>query len=207
MKGSLGPRGAVPITRHGPDVKAMDIDRIRLAVADILDAVGEDSSREGLLDTPMRVARMYGELFDGLHRDPAQTLSAVFTEDHQEMVVVRDIPFYSMCEHHLLPFHGLAHFGYLPAGRIVGLSKIARLVECLSRRPQVQERLSGEIVDTFCQVLNPLGAGVVIEAEHLCMTMRGIKKPGSRMVTSALRGVFRDSAETRAEFLANVRAR
>ena len=121
------------------------------------------------------------------------------------MVVLRDIPFFSMCEHHLLPFHGVAHFGYLPNGHIVGVSKIARLVECLCRRPQVQERLSGQIVDTFCEVLQPLGAGVVMEAEHLCMTMRGIKKPGSRMVTSALRGVFRDSAQTRAEFLANVR--
>jgi GTP cyclohydrolase IA len=120
-------------------------------------------------------------------------------------VVLRDIPFYSMCEHHLLPFHGVAHFGYLPNGQIVGISKIARLVECLSRRPQVQERLAGQIVDIFCQELSPAGAGVVMEAEHLCMTMRGVKKPGSRMVTSALRGVFRDSPETRAEFLANVR--
>jgi GTP cyclohydrolase I len=148
---------------------------------------------------------MYAELFDGLHKDPASTLDAIFEEDHREMVIVRDIPFYSMCEHHLLPFHGLAHFGYLPDGRIVGLSKIARLVDCLSRRPQVQERLSGVIVDTFCEVLRPLGCGVVIEAEHLCMTMRGVRKPGSRMVTTALRGVFRDSAETRGEFLANIR--
>jgi GTP cyclohydrolase I len=148
---------------------------------------------------------MYAELFEGLHTDPADTLSTVFREDHQEMIIVRDIPFYSMCEHHLLPFHGFAHFGYLPNGRIVGLSKVARLVECLSRRPQVQERLAGQIVDTFCETLDPLGCGVVIEAEHLCMTMRGVKKPGSKMVTSALRGVFRDLPETRAEFLANVR--
>ena len=183
----------------------IDLARIEVAVRDILNAVGEEPSREGLRDTPRRVASMYQELFEGLHADPAATLSAIFSEDHREMVVVRDIPFYSMCEHHLLPFHGVAHFGYLPDGRIVGLSKIARLVDCLSRRPQVQERLSGEIVDIFCSVLRPLGAGVVIEAEHLCMTMRGIKKPGSRMVTSALRGVFRDCAETRAEFLANVR--
>ena len=183
----------------------IDIPRLTTAAHEILEAVGEDSSREGLLNTPLRVARMYAELFEGLHADPAATLSAIFAEDHQEMVVVRDIPFYSMCEHHLLPFHGVAHFGYLPSGRIVGLSKIARLVDCLSRRPQVQERLSGQIVDVFCEVLTPIGAGVVMEAEHLCMTMRGIKKPGSRMVTSALRGVFRDSAETRGEFLANVR--
>ncbi len=183
----------------------LDIQRLTAAAREVLEAVGEDPKREGLVDTPLRVARMYAELFEGLHADPASVLSAVFTEDHQEMVVVRDIPFYSMCEHHLLPFHGVAHFGYLPNGRIVGLSKIARLVDCLSRRPQVQERLSGQIVDIFCRVLDPMGAGVVMEAEHLCMTMRGIKKPGSRMVTSALRGVFRDSPETRAEFLANVR--
>ncbi len=188
--------------RTGAD--RMDLARIQAAMRDILLAIGEDPAREGLRDTPLRVARMYQELFSGLHEDPKATLSAAFSEPHQEMVVVKDVPFYSMCEHHLLPFHGVAHFGYLPDGKIVGLSKIARLVDCLSRRPQVQERLSGEIVDTFCEVMRPMGAGVVIEAEHLCMTMRGIKKPGSKMVTSALRGVFRDSAETRAEFLANV---
>jgi GTP cyclohydrolase I len=186
---------------------AVDLERLQDAARDILQAIGEDPDREGLRDTPLRMARMYAELFDGLHNDPADVLSAVFAEAHQEMIVLRDIPFYSMCEHHLLPFHGLAHFGYLPNGRIVGLSKIARLVECLSRRPQVQERLSSQIVDVFCQTLQPLGAGVVIEAEHLCMTMRGIKKPGSRMVTSALRGVFRDLGATRSEFLENVRSR
>ncbi len=186
--------------------RTLDHDRIERAIYDILEATGEDPWREGLRDTPARVARMYQELFGGLLSDPRDELSATFEEDHSEMVVVRDIPFYSMCEHHLLPFHGVAHFGYLPRGRIVGLSKIARLVEALSHRPQVQERLTGQIVDTFCEVLEPLGAGVMIEAEHLCMTMRGIKKPGSRMMTSALRGVFRD-AETRAEFLANVRQR
>ncbi len=186
--------------------REVDIPRINKAAREILEAVGEDPDREGLRDTPIRVARMYAELFDGLYSDPAEVLSAVFDEDHQEMVMVRDIPFYSMCEHHLLPFHGVAHFGYLPNGKIVGLSKIARLVDILSRRPQVQERLSSQVVDTFCSVLQPLGAGVVIEAEHLCMTMRGLKNPGSRMVTSAMRGVFRDRPETRAEFLANVRA-
>ena len=186
---------------------AFDGARIEHAVRDILTAVGEDPSREGLRDTPDRVARMYREIFSGLATDPRDELSATFEEDHSEMVIVRDIPFYSMCEHHLLPFHGVAHFGYLPNGRIVGLSKIARLVETLSRRPQVQERLTGQIADTFCEVLEPIGAGAVIEAEHLCMTMRGIKKPGSKMVTSALRGLFRDSPETRAEFLANVRQR
>jgi GTP cyclohydrolase I len=183
----------------------VDHDRIEGAVLDVLQAVGEDPMREGLRDTPARVARMYEEVFAGLWRDPRDELSAVFDEDHSEMVIVKDIPFYSMCEHHLLPFHGVAHFGYLPQGHIVGLSKIARLVETLSRRPQVQERLTGQIADIFCEVLQPLGAGVVVQAEHLCMTMRGIKKPGSKMVTSALRGAFRDSPETRAEFLANVR--
>lgn len=183
----------------------IDHPRIEQAVRDILEGVGEDPWREGLRDTPARVARMYHEIFTGLATDPRDELSATFEEDHSEMVVVRDIPFYSMCEHHLLPFHGVAHFGYLPNGRIVGLSKIARLVEALSRRPQVQERLTSQIADIFSEVLQPLGAGAVIEAEHLCMTMRGIKKPGSKMVTSALRGVFRDSAETRGEFLAIVR--
>jgi GTP cyclohydrolase IA len=183
----------------------VDHDRIEGAVLDVLQAVGEDPMREGLRDTPARVARMYEEVFAGLWRDPRDELSAVFDEDHSEMVIVKDIPFYSMCEHHLLPFHGVAHFGYLPQGHIVGLSKVARLVETLSRRPQVQERLTGQIADIFCEVLQPLGAGVVVQAEHLCMTMRGIKKPGSKMVTSALRGAFRDSPETRAEFLANVR--
>lgn len=193
------PQPAAPMS--GPD-----LERIERAMREILLAVGEDPDREGLLMTPSRVARMYQELFEGLHADPAETLSAVFTEGHREMVIVRDIPFYSMCEHHLLPFHGVAHFGYLPAGKIVGLSKIARLVDRLSRRPQVQERLTGLIADTFCDVLQPTGCGVVMEAEHLCMTMRGIKKSGSTMVTSALRGTFRDSSQTRAEFFANVRS-
>jgi GTP cyclohydrolase I len=184
----------------------VDTQRLAQAAGQILEAIGDDPSREGLRETPLRMARMYAELFEGLHMDPAATLSTVFHENHREMVIVRDIPFYSMCEHHLLPFHGVAHFGYLPDGRVVGLSKIARLVDCLSRRPQVQERLAGQVVDTFCEVLHPLGCGVVIQAEHLCMTMRGVRKPGSKMVTSALRGVFRDLPETRAEFLANVRA-
>lgn len=185
---------------------SVDLQRIEAAVREILLAVGENPEREGLLQTPARVARMYEELFEGLAHNPADTLSALFSEDHSEMVIVRDIPFYSLCEHHLLPFHGVAHFGYLPDGKIVGLSKIARLVDALSRRPQVQERLTGQIADTFCEALHPIGVGVVMEAEHLCMTMRGIKKSGSKMVTSALRGTFRDSAQTRAEFLQNVRA-
>lgn len=193
------------VLEHSGVTGSIDESRIRRAVREILEAAGEDPSREGLRDTPDRVARMYQELFVGLAEDPRDVLSATFEEDHSEMVVVRDIPFYSMCEHHLLPFHGVAHLGYLPNGRIVGLSKVARLVETASRRPQVQERLTSQIADTFCDVLGPLGAGVVLEAEHLCMTMRGIRKPGSKMLTSALRGTFRDAPATRAEFLANVR--
>lgn len=196
---------ALALTEMRPYADDVDVVGLQNAVSDMLSFIGEDPEREGLRDTPGRVARMYQELFAGLHCNPAAELSAIFAEDHHEMVVVRDISFYSMCEHHLLPFHGVAHVGYLPDGHIVGLSKIARLVDTLSRRPQVQERLTGQIADTLCQVLHPEGAGVVIEAEHLCMTMRGIKKPGARMVTSALRGVFRDSPETRAEFLSNVR--
>jgi GTP cyclohydrolase I len=198
---------ALALTPTPINSRRVDLPRIERAVRDILLAIGEDPSRDGLLDTPSRVARMYAEVFEGLHGDPSKVLSAVFQEDHQEMIIVRDVPFYSMCEHHLLPFHGVAHFGYLPKGSIVGLSKVARLVEALSRRPQVQERLTGQIADTFCETLHPAGVGVVIEAEHLCMTMRGVRKPGSKMITSALRGAFRDSPETRAEFLANVRRR
>lgn len=196
---------AMVMTPTSINSRRVDLARIERAVRDILLAIGEDPSRDGLLDTPARVARMYAEVFEGLQADPSDVLSAVFEEAHQEMIIVRDVPFYSMCEHHLLPFHGVAHFGYLPKGSIVGLSKVARLVEALSRRPQVQERLTGQIADTFCKTLHPAGVGVVIQAEHLCMTMRGIRKPGSKMITSALRGVFRDCAETRAEFLANVR--
>ena len=187
-------------------VSAFDTKAIEDAVSQLLRAVGVDPGREGLIGTPHRIAEMYQEILQGMYQDPREVLAVGFEENHQEMVIVRDIPFYSMCEHHLLPFHGMAHFGYLPDGKIIGLSKVARLVECLSRRPQVQERLAGQIVDTFCEKLHPLGCGVVIEAEHLCMTMRGVKKPGSKMVTSALRGVFRDLPETRAEFLAVVRA-
>ena len=197
---------ALALTQMRPYSGGVDVLRIENAVSDMLSCIGEDPEREGLRDTPARVARMYEELFAGMHCNPADELSAVFAENHHEMVVVRDIAFYSMCEHHLLPFHDVAHVGYVPDGHIVGLSKVARLVDTLSRRPQVQERLTGQIADTFAEVLRPAGVGVVIEAEHLCMTMRGIKKPGARMVTSALRGVLRDSPETRAEFLSNVRA-
>lgn len=174
--------------------------RIERAVAEILDAMGEDTGRQGLRDTPARVARAYAELFWGIGRDPGDELTAVFDSDHEEMVVVRDIPFYSVCEHHLLPFVGTAHVAYIPSGgRITGLSKLARCVESAARRPQVQERLTGQVADAIMRRLEPHGVLVVVEAEHLCMTMRGIRKPGSRAVTSAVRGEFMDDEKTRAE--------
>lgn len=187
-------------------VKQMDKNVIEQAVRSTLEAIGEDPSREGLVGTPRRIAEMYEELFSGLKEDPRELLEVGFDdENHHEMVIVRDIPFYSMCEHHLLPFHGVAHVGYIPQGRILGISKVARLVEMLARRPQVQERLTSQVADFLCEGgLRAKGAAVVIEAEHLCMTMRGIKKPGSRVVTSATRGSFREDARTRAEFFAIV---
>jgi GTP cyclohydrolase I len=178
---------------------------VRRAVEDLLAAIGVDAEREGLRDTPRRVAAMYKELFSGLGRDPREVLSVTFDEGHDEMVVVKDIPFYSTCEHHLIPFHGKAHVAYIPAGRIVGLSKLVRAVEILARRPQVQERLTCQLADAICDALKPQGAAVVIEAEHLCMSMRGIKKPGTLAVTSAMRGVFASCAATRAEFFAIIR--
>lgn len=182
---------------------------IEQAISDIIEAIGEDPQREGLRETPRRIAEMYEELFAGLKEDPSELLETWFDdEDHHEMVIVKDIPFYSMCEHHLLPFHGVAHVGYIPQGRILGVSKVARLVDILARRPQVQERLSTQIADFLCQGgLGALGAGVVIEAEHLCMTARGIKKPGSKVVTSATRGVFRDDPRTRAEFFSLIESK
>jgi GTP cyclohydrolase I len=175
---------------------------IEQAVRAIIEAIGEDQSREGLVDTPRRIAEMYAELFEGLGQDPREVLKVTFqAEKHQEMVILKDIPFYSMCEHHFLPFHGVAHIGYIPEGPIVGISKLARAVEILARRPQLQERLTSQIADAIMEVLEPTGVGVVIEAEHLCMTMRGIKKPGSVVVTSANRGLFRRRMVTRQEFL------
>lgn len=186
----------------------VDRQRIEAAVVEILQAIGEDPGREGLRETPRRIAAMYAELFSGLHRDPGEYLRVGFEEEqHHEMVVLKNIPFYSLCEHHLLPFHGVAHVGYVPNGRVVGISKVARVVETLARRPQVQERLTSQIADLLMDALQAKGSAVVIEAEHLCMTMRGVKKPGSRMVTSAMRGLFRDDARTRAEFLSLIRAR
>ena len=185
----------------------MDREKIMRAVRDILDAVGEDPQREGLVDTPRRVADMYEEIFAGLTSDPADHLRVGFEERHKEMIVLRDIPFNSICEHHLLPFVGKAHIGYIPAGRIVGLSKLARVVEGFAKRPQLQERLTSQIADAIDETLQPRGVGVVIEAQHFCMIVRGVKKPGSTMVTSATRGIFRTNPPTRAEFLSFVHQR
>jgi len=176
--------------------------KIEGAVRTIIAAIGENQSREGLVETPRRIAEMYSELFEGLSQDPREVLQVTFeAEKHHEMVILKDIPFYSLCEHHFLPFHGMAHIGYIPEGAIVGISKLARAVEILARRPQLQERLTTQIADTIMEVLDPHGVGVVIEAQHLCVTMRGIKKPGSVVVTSANRGIFRSRMATRQEFL------
>ncbi len=183
----------------------MDHEKIEQAVRLLLEAVGEDPEREGLLGTPHRVAEMYEEILAGIGQDPLPLLSVTFQEHHKEMVILRDIPLYSLCEHHLLPFHGTAHIGYIPRGRIVGLSKLARVTDLLSKRLQVQERLTSEIADALVESLNPVGCGVLIEAEHLCIAMRGIQRPGARMVTSAMRGSFRENPSTRAEFMAILR--
>lgn len=190
------PPGGAPASTEGN----VDQPRIVAAVREILIAVGEDPDRAGLLETPARVARAYEEVFSGLHRDPAEVLGVTFDISHEEMVLVRDIDLYSMCEHHLVPFHGVAHVGYIPSknGKITGLSKLARLVEIYARRPQVQERLTAQIADALVEHLEPQGAIVVIEAEHLCMTMRGVRKPGASTITSAVRGQLRESA-SRAE--------
>jgi GTP cyclohydrolase I len=182
-------------------IRIVDTPLIEKAVRDILTAVGEDPEREGLVATPSRVARMYAEVLSGNEVDPARHLLVTFAEDHHEMVVVKDIPFESMCEHHMMPFHGRAHIAYVPNGRIVGLSKVARVVEEYARRLQVQERLTSQVADLIMGTLSPQGVGVLMEATHTCMTMRGIRKPGSSMVTSALRGTFKSSAVTRAEFM------
>jgi len=182
---------------------------IRRAVTSIIKAIGEDPKREGLIDTPARVAEMYAELFMGLDKDPKEELMVGYEEGHREMVVVRDIPFYSMCEHHLLPFYGTVHIGYIPntTGRVVGLSKLARVVEIIASRPQIQERMTTEIANAIMDGLEPSGVGVVVQAEHLCMIMRGVKKPGSNIVTSALRGAFRTKPESRAEFFSLIQGK
>jgi len=193
-------------TQHPADLSPqVDLDRIERAVREIILAVGENPARQGLEGTPARVARLYAELFEGLRVDPAEYLKVGFEVGHDEMVILRDIPFYSVCEHHFMPFHGTAAVGYIPDGRVVGISKLARLVEAYARRPQLQERLTGQVADTIMETLRPDGVAVVIEAEHLCMTQRGVRKPGSRMVTSATRGLFRQNQVTRAEFLSLVR--
>ena len=191
-------------TEDGTD-HGFDLLRIEAAVREILLAVGEDPDREGLRRTPKRVAASYAELFAGLREDPRRHLAVTFDEHHRELVILKDIPFASVCEHHLLPFTGRAHVGYIPRGRVVGLSKLARLVEGYARRPQVQERLTSEIADALTEELAPDGCGVVIEAVHTCMTIRGVEKPGATMITSAMRGGFKRRPETRAEFLAFVR--
>jgi GTP cyclohydrolase I len=184
----------------------VDQPRIERAIREILLAIGEDPGRDGLADTPARVARAYAEQFAGLRQRPEDVLTKVFDADHDEMVLVRDIELYSTCEHHLVPFFGVAHIGYIPneKGQITGLSKLARLVDTYARRPQVQERMTSQIADALVANLEPRGVIVVIEAEHLCMSMRGVRKPGARTVTSAVRGVFRNSARTRAEAMSLV---
>lgn len=181
----------------------MDREKIEAGVRLILEGVGEDPERPGLKDTPARVARMYEEVFAGLTQDPDEHFQKMFDEGHQEMVIVKDIPFYSMCEHHLVPFFGKAHVAYIPnaSGQVCGISKLARLVDVYARRPQVQERLTAQIADTLIREINPTGALVVVEAEHMCMTMRGVKKPGSLTTTSAVRGNFKSSDVTRNEAL------
>lgn len=187
------------MTEHD-GVTAVDQPRIEAAVREILLAIGEDPDRDGLQQTPARVARAYAEFFSGLHEDAADILSTTFDIGHSELVLVKDIPFYSTCEHHLVPFHGVAHVGYIPGdeGKVTGLSKLARTVDLFARRPQVQERLTTQVAEALVENLNPLGVIVVVEAEHMCMSMRGVKKPGAKTVTSAVRGALRDGA-TRAE--------
>ena len=180
----------------------MNLQQIEQAVRLIIEAIGEDPHREGLRDTPKRVAKMYAEVFSGLNEDPKEYFKTIFGEAHEELVLVKDIPFYSMCEHHLVPFFGLAHVAYIPrGGRVTGLSKLARAVEAVARRPQLQERITATIADSITEALDPHGVMVVVEAEHMCMTMRGIKKPGAKTVTTAVRGAFASNEAKRAEVL------
>ncbi len=180
----------------------VDLPRIERAVREILEAIGEDPEREGLRETPARVARMYAELFSGLRENPEAHLGTTFDEDHHEMVILRDIAFNSMCEHHLMPFEGKAHIAYIPGGKVVGLSKLARIVDSYARRPQVQERLTSQVADLLAHRVHVKGCAVVMEAVHTCMTCRGVKKPGSVMITSALRGLMQTSQPTRSEAMA-----
>ncbi len=180
-------------------------EKIKEAVSSIILAIGEDPDREGLLETPRRVAQMYAEFFAGLDQDPAAVLTTGFEEGHTEIVVLKDVPFFSICEHHFLPFYGTAHIGYIPKGRVVGASKLARALDILARRPQLQERLTRQLVETIYSAVQPEGVAAVIAAEHMCMSLRGVKKPGSKIVTSASRGSFKSLAATRQDFLALLR--
>lgn len=180
----------------------IDQEKAENAIYQLLEAIGEDPNREGLLDTPKRVAKMYAEMFASLNEDPKDQFTAVFTENHEEVVLVKDIPFYSMCEHHLVPFYGVAHVAYLPNnGQVTGLSKLARAVEVASKRPQLQERLTEQVASALVQALDPKGVFVMVEAEHMCMTMRGIKKPGSKTITTVAKGIYREDTVARQELL------
>jgi len=183
----------------------IDRGRIAAAVREIIDAIGEDPEREGLAETPRRIADMYAELFAGLCQDPREVLDGGFSDVSEDVVILRDIPFYSLCEHHFLPFYGSAHVGYIPNGRLVGISKIARALDILAKRPQMQERLTRQMADALVEALDADGVAVVLEAEHLCLSMRGARKPGTRVVTSAVRGAFAKGSLSRGEFLALVR--
>ena len=209
MVAELRPDEAAPSTGDSTSPVGFDGPRVERAVRELLLAIGDDPSRAGLLETPARVAKAYEEMFAGLRSDPAEVLAQLFDESHDELVLVKDIAVYSVCEHHLLPFHGMAHVGYIPneSGHITGLSKLARLVDVFARRPQVQERLTSQVADALNDRLSPRGVIVVVEAEHLCMSMRGVRKPGSRTVTSAVRGAFRDSPSTRAEAMSLILGR
>lgn len=188
------------------ELQHVDLEKIEKAVAMILEAVGEDIGREGIRETPKRVAKMYAEVFSGLNEDPKEFFKTVFHEGHEELVLVKDIPFYSMCEHHLVPFFGKAHVAYIPRdGVVTGLSKLARAVETVAKRPQLQERITSTIADSLVETLNPHGVFVMVEAEHLCMTMRGIKKPGAKTVTAVSRGVFEDDAVKRSEIISYIK--
>lgn len=207
--GDTGASAAEAFAQGAADGKPrMDRERAEAAVRELLIAIGEDPERDGLRDTPARVARAYEEIFAGLYVEPDTVLEKTFDEHHQELILVKDIPVFSTCEHHLVPFHGMAHVGYIPNvdGRVTGLSKLARLVDLYARRPQVQERLTGQVADAMVRKLAPRGVIVVIEAEHLCMGMRGIRKPGSRTVTSAVRGMLQSSPTSRSEALALIRS-
>jgi GTP cyclohydrolase IA len=198
---------AVNVPRRTRQPNTVDLERIQYAVRELLLAVGEDPDREGLAETPERVARMYSEIFSGLGTNPATHLKRVFNEQYDEIVLLRNIDFYSLCEHHLLPFHGRAHVAYLPNGHVVGLSKLAHTVEAYARRPQVQERMTSQIADALMTHLQPQGVAVVVEAEHMCMKMRGVQKPNGMMVTSALRGVFKNDAAARVEVMSLINGR